>query len=90
MKIKKKITLWYVNLGLLVSTTFLFFTGLVNWLFLPRGSGTCGINIVSMRHFIRDMHELCSLIFIVLVVIHVYLHKDYIAANIKKTFDKKN
>lgn len=84
MKLKKKQTLWYVNLGLFGSAAFLAITGLVNWLILPRGSEAGSSAIVSIRHFIRDTHEWCGLLFIILVIIHIYLHKEYVSVNLKK------
>lgn len=86
MNLKKRQMLWYVNLGLFGSSTLLFITGLINWLILPRGSETTNTVLVTIRHLIRDTHEWCGLFFMLLVFLHIYLHKDYVVANFKKMF----
>ena len=86
---KKKDTLWYVVLGMCVLFALLASTGLINWLVLPRGCEADQGFLVSTRHFFRDVHEWAGLFFIILAGIHLWLHKDYIVNNWKKTFGKK-
>lgn len=76
--------LWIVNM-----ISFLFFlvlgaTGLINWLLLPRGSRSAGGFLISLRHFLRDIHEWAALGFIVVTVVHLVLHWGYIKSNLKR------
>lgn len=90
MSMKKKDMLWYVGLGMFALFALLALTGLINWLVLPRGYGTGQSFLLSLRHFLRDVHEWAGFFFIILAGIHLWLHKDYIVNNWKKTFGKKS
>lgn len=87
---KKKDLFWYVSSGMFVLFSVLSLTGLINWLLLPRGSETSQGFLISMRHFFRDVHEWAGLFFIILVCVHLWLHKDYILNNWKNYFGKKS
>ena len=57
---------------------------LVNWLLLPKGYQKGGGFLVSLRHFLRDVHEWAAVLFIVAIVVHLVLHRTYISSNLKK------
>lgn len=86
---KKKDMFWYVSCGMFGLFSVLGVTGLINWLILPKGSETGSGFLISMRHFLRDVHEWAGLFFIVLVAAHLWLHKEYIVKNWKNYFGKK-
>jgi len=90
MTMKKKDLLWYVSSGMFVLFSLLGLTGLINWLLLPRGCGTDKGFLISLRHFFRDVHEWAGLLFIILVLVHLWLHKEYLLNNWKTYFGKKS
>lgn len=86
---KKKDLLWYTSFTMFILFTLLCITGLANWLIFPKGHGAESYNIlVSIRHFFCDIHIWAGLFFLILVVVHGLLHKDYIKINFKKHFSK--
>lgn len=85
---KKKDLLWYVSSGMFVLFSVLSLTGLINWLLLPKGHGTEKGFLISLRHFFLEVHEWMGLLFIILVIVHLWLHKDYILNNWKSYFGK--
>ena len=89
MDMKKKDLLWYVGSAMFVLFSVLGLTGLTNWLLIPRGSELEPGFSLSLRHFFRDVHEWMGLFFIILVLVHLWLHKDYIVNNWKTYFVKK-
>jgi len=82
----KAAKLWLVNIFSFVLFSILTLTGLINWLFLPRGggAGAGGGFTVSLRHFLQDVHEWTALLFIVMTLIHLVLHWGYIKSNLQK------
>ncbi len=82
MSMNKGATLWIVNVFSFVLFSILSLTGLINWLFVPKGGG--GGFAGNFRHFLREVHEWTALLFIVMVVIHIVLHWTYIKANLQK------
>lgn len=76
--------LWLVNIIAFILFSVLGITGLINWLILPRGPGSGGF-LISVRHFLRYVHEWIALIFIVTVAVHLVLHWRYIKSNLKRT-----
>ncbi len=76
--------LWRVNIVSFVLFSILTITGLINWLLLPRGPGAGGRFLISLRHFLRDIHEWAGLGLIITVAIHLFLHWGYIKANLKR------
>ncbi len=82
MSMNKGATLWIVNVFSFVLFSILSLTGLINWLFVPKGGG--GGFAGNFRHFLREVHEWTALLFIVMVVIHTVLHWTYIKANLQK------
>jgi hypothetical protein len=84
MNNSKSHQLWLVNVISFILFSILSITGLINWLVLPRGPGAGGGFLVSLRHFIRDVHEWTALGFIIVVTIHLFLHWGYIKANLKR------
>jgi cytochrome b subunit of formate dehydrogenase len=76
--------LWLVNVIAFILFFILSITGLINWLVLPRGSRAGSGFLVSLRHFIRDVHTWTALGLIIVVTIHLFLHWDYIKANLKR------
>lgn len=89
MDMKKKDLLLVVSASMLVLFTVLAFTGLINWWVLPRGSETSVGFFISLRHFLRDIHEWAALFFMIFAGAHLWLHKDYIVNNWNKYFGKK-
>jgi hypothetical protein len=78
------ITLWTANVTSFILFVILCGTGLLNWLVLPRGYEARGNVLVSLRHLFIAIHEWASLIFMVVIVIHIVLHWPYIKSKLKK------
>ncbi len=57
-------------------------TGMITWI-LPHGHGSEGF-LISLRHFLREIHEWSGLAFIVFGTIHVIVHWTYIRNNLIK------
>lgn len=76
--------LWLVNIVSFILFSILTITGLINWLLLPRGPRAGGGFLISLRHFLRDIHEWAGLGLIMVVAIHLFLHWSYIKANLKR------
>ncbi len=82
---KKAATLWRVNLISFGLFCVLALTGLTNWLVLPRGYAAGGADLwVSLRHFLRFVHEWTAGLFILAVLVHLALHGGYIRSRLKK------
>lgn len=77
-------TLWIVNVISFFLFSLLGVTGLVNWLFLPRGYGSGAGVLVSIRHFLVTFHEWTGLFFLIVIGIHISLHWTYV----KKSLDR--
>jgi len=75
---------WSINVISFFLFSVLTLTGLINWLLLPRGYGAEKGLLISIRHFLRQVHEWTALLFIVAVVAHLALHVSYIKSNLKK------
>ena len=84
MQSNKAAKLWLVNILSFILFSILAFTGLINWLLLPRGYRGGGGFLISLRHFLREVHEWTALVFIVIVLVHLVLHWAYIKSNLKK------
>jgi cytochrome b subunit of formate dehydrogenase len=84
MSNKKAVKLWVVNVASFVLFLLLSITGLANWLLLPRGYETSVRSLISLRHFLRDIHEWAALGFIIIIAIHLVMHWPYIRGNLKK------
>lgn len=84
MSNRKSSKLWGVNVISFILLVILAFTGLLNWLVLPRGYEGRGSILVSFRHFFIAVHEWAALIFIMAIVVHIVLHWPYIKLNLKK------
>ena len=80
----KALKLWTVNVISFILSVILFSTGLINWLILPRGYQARGDFLISLRHFFITLHEWVGVMFIVLIIIHIVLHWNYIKSNLKK------
>ena len=81
----KAAQLWFVNIFSFVLFSILTLTGLINWLFVPRGGGGGeGGVAVLLRHFLREVHEWTALMFIVMMLIHLALHWTHIKSNLRK------
>ena len=76
--------LWTVNVISFILFFILCSTGLINWLVLPKGYEARGNFLVSLRHFFTSIHEWTGLIFMVMILIHIFLHWPYIKLNLKK------
>jgi hypothetical protein len=84
MSMNKAAKLWIINVFSFVLFSILTLTGLINWLFVPRGGGGQGGFLVLLRHFLREVHEWTALLFIVMTLIHLILHWTYIKSNLQK------
>ncbi len=80
----KSSKLWGVNVASFILFIILCSTGLVNWLILPRGFETRESLLVFFRHFFIAVHEWTAVIFIIVVAIHISLHRQYIKSNLRK------
>ena len=76
--------LWLTNVTSFVLFVVLAFTGLLNWLVLPKGYQARGSFLVSVRHFLVGVHEWIGLILIIMVAVHIMLHWTYVRNNLKK------
>jgi len=72
----------FINIVNIILFILLAATGILNWL-LPRGYEGGGF-LVSVRHFMRDIHEWAGFIFIIFGIIHIVVHWTYIKNNLKK------
>jgi hypothetical protein len=84
MTLTKTFKLWIVNVISFIVFSLLGLTGLINWLVLPKGYEARGSFLVSLRHFLVEVHEWTALLFIVIVIVHIVLHWGYIKTNLKK------
>jgi hypothetical protein len=80
----KAAKLWFVNVVSFVLFSILAITGLTNWLLMPRGYAASGGFLISLRHFLRQVHEGTAVLFILVVLVHLALHWTYIKSNMKK------
>jgi hypothetical protein len=80
----KAFKLWIVNVVSFILFSLLGLTGLINWLALPKGYGNREGLLVSLRHFLVEVHEWTGLLFIIIIVVHIVLHWGYIKTNLKK------
>jgi hypothetical protein len=80
----KSSKLFVVNVVSFILFLVLSFTGLLNWLVLPKGYEARGNFFVNLRHFFISIHEWAGLIFILIVAFHIVLHWTYIKSNLKK------
>ncbi|MBI5062229.1 MAG: DUF4405 domain-containing protein [Desulfatitalea sp.] len=75
--------IWTVNMISFILLAVLAFTGLINWLLLPRGYQAAGA-LLSLRHFLHDIHAWAALFFIIGMLVHWSLHWGYIQSNLKR------
>jgi hypothetical protein len=80
----KALKLWTVNVISFNLFVILCSTGLINWLVLFRGYQARGDFLISLRHFFITLHEWVGIMFIVLIIIHIFLHWTYLKSNLKK------
>jgi hypothetical protein len=84
MPSNKAAKLWFVNIASFILFAILTLTGLINWLMLPRGYKAAGGFLISLRHFLRQVHEWTAVLFIIAILFHLVLHWTYIKTNLKK------
>ena len=89
MRSKKASKLWATNVVSFILLLVLAATGLINWLLLPRGYQAKGSFLVSLRHFLTDIHEIAAVLFIIVIAIHVLLHWSYVRSNLRKSRTSK-
>ncbi len=73
---------WLVNVVSFVLLLLLAVTGLVNWL-LPHGGGPASA-VYAVRQFLRGVHQLGALLFLLAIGLHLWMHWNYIRQNLKK------
>ena len=83
MSSNKAQKIWTANMISFILLVVLSFTGLVNWLLLPKGYQTAGA-LLSLRHLLRDIHEWTALFFIISMLVHWSLHWGYIQSNLNR------
>jgi hypothetical protein len=81
---KKSLQIWHVNVVSFILLTVLGFTGFINWLLLPKGYEASSGFLISLRHFLRGVHEWTAVLFLISIAIHISLHWSYIKTNLKK------
>jgi hypothetical protein len=86
---KKTSKLWTVNIVSFVLFIILSVTGLIKWLVLPKGYELRGSFLISIRHFLIEVHQWAGLVFILVVAMHVILHWGYIKAQLLKSGTRK-
>ncbi len=84
MTSRKTSDLWLINVVSFVLFVVLSLTGLINWLLLPKGYAARGSFLITVRHFLVQVHEWVAVGFMITIVIHILLHRGYIKANLKK------
>lgn len=85
MTIRKTTHLWLINMVSFVLFVVLSLTGLINWLVLPKGYEAKGNFLITLRHFLVEIHEWAALGFMITIVIHIFLHWGYLKTNLKKS-----
>lgn len=85
MTIRKTTHLWLINMVSFVLFVVLSLTGLINWLVLPKGYEAKGNFLITLRHFLVEIHEWAALAFMVTIAIHIFLHWGYLKTNLKKS-----
>lgn len=85
MTIRKTTHLWLINMVSFVLFVVLSLTGLINWLVLPKGYEAKGSFLITLRHFLVEIHEWAALAFMVTIAIHIFLHWGYVKTNLKKS-----
>jgi hypothetical protein len=85
----KAAKLWFVNIISFILFSVLTVTGLLNWLVVPHGYRGEGGMLISLRHFLREVHEWTVFLFIIIIFVHLILHWAYIKSNLKKYGKKK-
>ena len=82
----KKISMrWTINIVSFSLFVLLTITGLINWLLLPRGYELRESFLISLKHFLIELHQWTGLIFIIVIAVHVLLHWDYIKVRMMKS-----
>lgn len=75
---------WINSVISFVLLVVLSLTGFIHWLVLPRGFERSRGTFVSLRHFLREIHEIAAVLFLVAMFIHLMLNWPYIKANLKR------
>jgi hypothetical protein len=75
--------IWTVNVIAFILLAVLVLTGTINWLLLPRGYQAAGA-LLSLRHFLHDIHAWTALLFVISMLVHWSLHWGYIQSNLKR------
>jgi predicted MFS family arabinose efflux permease len=84
MSPNRSVRLWIVNVISFIFLVIVSLTGMVNWLLLPRGYKGGENVLVSIRHFLREVHQWSALLLLVMIVIHMTLHWTYIKSNLQR------
>lgn len=84
MSKNKTAIVWTVNVCMAFLFSILSITGLLNWWIIPHSHGHQDTFVFSLRHFIMNIHQWAALIFMIMVVVHIYLHWTYVIASLKK------
>ena len=90
MKQNSKFSRWLINVWSFVLLAVLVFTGMINWWVLPRGYAARGSIWVQLRHLLIDVHQWAGLLFVLVIVVHLWLHRAYISANLTRKSGSRN
>ena len=65
-------------------------SGFVLWFVVPRGSGKLGASFIFLRETWLSIHDVTSVIVVVLILIHLILNWAWIKSVTKSTLTKNN
>ena len=77
---KGGMAIWLVNLVSFILLILLALTGMAAWL-LPHGGGAA---VQGLRHSLHNIHRTGAFFFLIVIGIHIWLHRGYILSNLRK------
>lgn len=85
MPLKKKTNnRWRINVTAFILFFVLAGTGLTNWLLLPKGPAARSGIWFGLKRLVCSVHEWASVLFILVVAVHVVQHWKYIRSMLKR------
>ena len=88
---RNKVNFW-VDILMFIDFLIMAISGFILWFVYPAGKGSggkAGVRFLLDRFGWMEIHKLLAVIFLVLVVIHLLLHFNWIKAMFKKSFSRK-
>jgi len=86
---KNKVKFW-VDTGMAISFLIVAVSGFVLWLILPRGSGKLGNSFIFLREQWLQIHNLSSVVLVILILVHLFLNWIWIKSMASCIFKNKN